>query len=117
MTTSEGNLESLIAVYGDDVPLLAPDEYFAAAYPDVQVVYGRMPTPLTISALIEVEDAMRKHAPTQREHDPKERRVELYVGMLAAAGALHEDDAYLSGLSLDELAALRQEALDKHGIL
>lgn len=116
MTISEGDLESLLAVYGDDAPLIAPDEYFAAAYPDVQVTYGRMPVPLTISALIEIEDNMRKNANTQREHDPKERRVQLYVGMLAAAGALSDEDSRFDGMSLEAIGELHQAALQEYGL-
>lgn len=71
-----------------DPRLENPDRYFAERYGAVVVRYGDHALPL--SAALQFENLAR--SPEDIRNDPKERRANVFIGMLRDAGALDSAD-------------------------
>jgi hypothetical protein len=71
-----------------DSRLANPDQYFAEKYGAVVVRYGKHELPL--SAALQFEHLAR--SPEDIDNDPKERRANVFIGMLRDTGALDPAD-------------------------
>lgn len=71
-----------------DPRLTNPDQYFLEKYGNVVIRYGEHELPL--SAALQFENLAR--SPEDIESDPKEKRANIFIGMLRHAGVLDATD-------------------------
>lgn len=71
-----------------DPRLANPDQYFVDRYGAVVVKYGEHELPL--GAALQFENLAR--SPEDIRNDPRERRANVFIGMLRAVGALDPAD-------------------------
>lgn len=102
MTSSESypeNTQEIHTEYGDmlitnpltgeqDPRLINPDQYFVEKYGSVVIRYGEHELPL--STALQFENLAR--SPEDINRDPKERRANIFIGMLRDANALDTSD-------------------------
>ena len=71
-----------------DPRLIDPDRYFVEKYGDIVVKYGEHELPL--KSALQFEQLARTREDI--ESDSKERRANVYIGMMRDAGSLEEAD-------------------------
>ena len=73
---------------GQDPRLEDPDQYFLEKYGDVIIKYGEHE--LALNTALQFENMAR--SPEEIQNDPKEKRANIFIGMLRDAGALDPVD-------------------------